>query len=188
MGAGVEQQPSEKESLEKEIGHIEQEARMVLPGIQALFGFQLIAVFNQRFGALGAGLQHLHLAALLCTSVATLCVLTPAAYHRLAEPGRLSERLSRIGSRALSFGMMPLMVGICLDLHVIARTLGLRPSVSAAISLGMLAAYGTAWFAFPLLNRSRAGPAAEERAEPAGRPLSPPRSRPPGPEAPRRRA
>ncbi|TLG71825.1 hypothetical protein [Methylocystis sp. B8] len=26
-----------------------EEARMVLPGIQALFGFQLIAVFNNRF-------------------------------------------------------------------------------------------------------------------------------------------
>jgi hypothetical protein len=26
-----------------------EEARMVLPGIQALFGFQLIAVFNERF-------------------------------------------------------------------------------------------------------------------------------------------
>jgi hypothetical protein len=25
------------------------EARMVIPGIQALFGFQLIAVFNERF-------------------------------------------------------------------------------------------------------------------------------------------
>ena len=25
------------------------EARMILPGVQALFGFQLIAVFNQRF-------------------------------------------------------------------------------------------------------------------------------------------
>jgi hypothetical protein len=28
------------------------EARMVLPGIQALFGFQLIAVFNERFAQL----------------------------------------------------------------------------------------------------------------------------------------
>ena len=37
------------ESLETEVEQILEEARMVLPGIQALFGFQLIAVFNQRF-------------------------------------------------------------------------------------------------------------------------------------------
>ena len=39
------------------------EARMVLPGIQALFGFQLIAVFNERFRSLPQFEQTLHYAA-----------------------------------------------------------------------------------------------------------------------------
>ena len=39
----------EHESLGEEAKHVLEEARMVLPGIQALFGFQLVAVFNQRF-------------------------------------------------------------------------------------------------------------------------------------------
>ena len=39
-----------RESLE-EATHATDEARMVLPGVQgAILGFQLIAVFNQRFG------------------------------------------------------------------------------------------------------------------------------------------
>ncbi len=33
-------------SLEEEARHILEEARMVIPGIHALFGFQLVAVFN----------------------------------------------------------------------------------------------------------------------------------------------
>src|ERR1700694_2515161 len=37
------------ESLDAEARYTIEEARMVLPGIQAIFGFQLIAVFNQRF-------------------------------------------------------------------------------------------------------------------------------------------
>ena len=37
------------ETLEEEATHATDEARMVLPGIQAILGFQLIAVFNQRF-------------------------------------------------------------------------------------------------------------------------------------------
>ena len=35
-------------SLEEETRTTIEEARMVLPGIQAFFGFQLIAVFNNR--------------------------------------------------------------------------------------------------------------------------------------------
>jgi hypothetical protein len=34
------------EPLDQEANHILEESRMVLPGIQALFGFQLIAIYN----------------------------------------------------------------------------------------------------------------------------------------------
>ena len=47
-----------------------EECRMVLPGIQALFGFQLIAVFNEGFSdKLTPGEQKLHLAAIISTVV-----------------------------------------------------------------------------------------------------------------------
>jgi hypothetical protein len=38
-----------KQDLETESDSIEQEARMIVPGIQALFGFQVIAVSNETF-------------------------------------------------------------------------------------------------------------------------------------------
>ena len=37
------------ESLSDSVTHMLEECRMVLPGIQALFGFQLVAVFNSTF-------------------------------------------------------------------------------------------------------------------------------------------
>ncbi len=40
---------AEELSLDSAVRHILEECRMVLPGIQALFGFQLIAVFNEGF-------------------------------------------------------------------------------------------------------------------------------------------
>lgn len=52
-----------KESLEEEGTHATDEARMILPGVQAILGFQLIAVFNQRFQELTEGRQFLHPAA-----------------------------------------------------------------------------------------------------------------------------
>jgi hypothetical protein len=47
-----------------------EEARIVVPGIQALFGFQLIAVFNYRFEEVfGPVAQRLHLAALVLVAL-----------------------------------------------------------------------------------------------------------------------
>jgi hypothetical protein len=40
---------AQRESRSDIVSHLLEECRMVLPGIQALFGFQLVAVFNQSF-------------------------------------------------------------------------------------------------------------------------------------------
>ena len=40
---------SDGNRIEKMARQAIEEARMVLPGIQALFGFQLVTVFNDRF-------------------------------------------------------------------------------------------------------------------------------------------
>ena len=53
---------------------------MVLPGIQALFGFQLIAVFNERFRQLSEGEQLIHFTAIMLVAIAIALIMTPAAY------------------------------------------------------------------------------------------------------------
>ena len=63
-------QSVEKLELEDALTHLLEECRMVLPGVQALFGFQLIAVFSDGFFLrLAYPEQCLHLFAL--ASVAT---------------------------------------------------------------------------------------------------------------------
>ena len=69
-------------SLEEEIRTVIEEARMVLPGIQAFFGFQLIAVFNNRFQELTHTEQVFHLIALLLLAVSIALIMTPASYIR----------------------------------------------------------------------------------------------------------
>ena len=97
-----------RETLEEEATHATDEARMVLPGIQAILGFQLIAVFNQRFQDLSEGLQVLHLAAFLLLAVAMGLVMAPAAYHRQAERGCITRRFVDFTSRLLSLSLVPL--------------------------------------------------------------------------------
>src|SRR3954462_594518 len=100
--------------LDAAAAHLLEECRMVLPGIQALFGFQLIAVFNDGFSRhLAPWQQELHLASTILVAVAIALVMAPASIHRHAERGMASDRFLRVGSRLLLAAMMPLGIGIC---------------------------------------------------------------------------
>lgn len=111
-----------KENLPELVSHLLEECRMVLPGIQALFGFQLVAVFNQAFWEKLNGVeQFIHLGAVALVVIAIALVMTPAAYHRQAERDGVSEQFVVLSSRVLLWSMVPLVLAICLDFYVIAR-------------------------------------------------------------------
>src|SRR5207244_6072194 len=85
------------------------ECRMVLPGIQALFGFQLIAVFNQRFAEdLPKSDQGLHLVAITLVAIAVALVMTPAAYHRHRGARVVTDTFVHVSSVLLVASMIPL--------------------------------------------------------------------------------
>jgi hypothetical protein len=136
--------------------HILEEARMVLPGIQALFGFQLIAVFNQRFSAdLPQAEQVVHLVALLLTAASAALIMTPAAYHRQAERGHLSAYFIDLASRLITLAMVPLMLGISLDAFVVARLILEDVAAAAIVALALFCLFSALWFVFPCLRARR---------------------------------
>src|SRR5688500_5494761 len=91
------------------------ECRMVLPGIQALFGFQMIAVFSDGFGRLSHTDQMRHLGAIVLIVVSIALVMAPAALHRHAELRRVTRSFIDLGSRLLLMAMLTLAVGVCVD-------------------------------------------------------------------------
>jgi len=124
---------------------------MVLPGIQALFGFQLIAVFNTGFGEkLTSGEQRLHLAAMLCEVVAVALVMAPAAAHRKREQGSVSRDFIELSSRLLLWSMIPLAGAISLDSYLVARIILGRVRPALAVGAGALAAFVVLWMLLPL--------------------------------------
>src|SRR5262249_10875554 len=130
-GKGV----TENISLDASAGHLLEECRMVLPGIQALFGFQLIAVFNQSSDEkLSHGAQMVHLLALVLTALAMALVMTPAALHRMSEPKSVRERFVWMASKMVLVGMVPLAIGVGLDAYVVASIV--TESTGAAIVIG----------------------------------------------------
>jgi len=148
---------TEELSLADATTHLLEECRMVLPGVQALFGFQLIAVFSSGFAErLTLTEQRLHLLALALVAVAGALVMTPAAYHRQRHPRQASARFLLIGSRLLLWAMMPLIAGIGLDFYLIARLiLGVR-SVSASLASLLMLLFAALWFGLPRIAEPRA--------------------------------
>src|SRR5205085_11145308 len=125
MDAGKDA-PPERQSLElfQAAELLLEEARMVLPGIQGLFGFQLIAVFSAHFQEqLGHGEQQLHLLAVTLIGVAIALIMTPPAIHRQSNPCEVRLDFIRLSTRLLLWSMPPLAVGLCIDFGLVARVI-----------------------------------------------------------------
>lgn len=137
-------------SLNDAATHVLEECRTVVPGMQAIFGFQLIAVFSEAFmEQLSPGERILHLAAIVLVTIAIVLVMAPAALHRQTEPGSVSERFITTSSRLLMASMAPLATGICLDVYVVARIIVGSRVVAGMIAAGLLGVFMVFWLLFP---------------------------------------
>lgn len=145
----------EPETLKEQMGRIIEEARMMLPGIQALFGFQTIAVFSERFEKLPLYAQDCHAAALALVVLAISLVMLPAAYHRLAEPGEVSRRAITVSSRAICSALAPLAGALALDVAVVLYMVTESSAASAGAGLAAFILLISVWFAYPLRARRR---------------------------------
>ncbi|HVZ38026.1 MAG TPA: DUF6328 family protein [Candidatus Kapabacteria bacterium] len=152
----------EELSLSDAASFLLDECRMVLPGIQALLGFQLIAVFSPGFDQkLSVPDQHIHLAAITLLAIAVALIMTPAAYNRHTGLREVTQTFIRVSTRLLLASMLPLAVGVCLDYYLIAKVL-LDGLPSALVASGLFALFMLLWFVLPrakglqrLLGRDR---------------------------------
>ena len=140
-------------SLTKAADMLIEECRMVLPGVQALFGFQLIAVFSERFDkALSAAEKLLHLGSIGLVGLAIALIMTPAAYHRVTAPDRISAHFIRLSTRLLMAGMPLLMVALTIDAYLVGRLVG-GTTVAAVTAALLLAAFICLWIVLPVASR-----------------------------------
>ena len=104
--AEKEQRVPEPTSLENKIKQVLTETRVVLPGAQALLGFQLTAMLTDAFDKLPKNLQYVHLGSLCLLAVSIVFLMSPAAFHRIVERGEDTERLYRFSSVMLLAAML----------------------------------------------------------------------------------
>jgi hypothetical protein len=139
-------------SLNDAATHVLEECRTVVRGMQALFGFQLIAVFRAAFTEqLSSAERTLHLAAIVLLTIAILLVMAPAALHRQTEPTSVSVRFITISSRQLMASMAPLAIGICLDVYLVARVIVRSRGLAGIVAVFLLGVFIVLWV---LLSRA----------------------------------
>jgi hypothetical protein len=147
--------PPQQTDLSKRVDHVLTEARVILPGAQALLGFQLVTVFMDAFDHLPASSRLIHLVSLCLIALTTLILLAPAARHRIVEKGEDTEPFQHYAGRALIIALIPLGLGCVGDLFVVTRkitgSLELALGLAAAMSLFL---FGL-WFGFTFWRRAR---------------------------------
>jgi hypothetical protein len=131
------------------------EARVILPGAQALFGFQLIVMLAPAFAELTDQAKLVHAGSLLCVVLTVVLLMAPAAIHRLSFAGENTVKMLRVGAALVTMALLPLSFGLAGDIYV-AVGHGLKSeALGAAAALLIFTLLLGVWYAWPLLVRAR---------------------------------
>lgn len=156
--------PEEKATpLETRIEQLLTEARVIIPGGQALLGFQFIATLTTAFAELPSSAQLIHVAALCAVALAVLLLMTPAALHRIGYGGEDSEDFFRIGSALVTLAAVPLAIGISADVYVVFVKVTQSTAAAVTAGLGALGVFVSVWLLYPVWKRRQAQPQTQHR-------------------------
>jgi hypothetical protein len=144
------EEESEELTLSQAATTLVDECRMVLPGVQAIFGFQLMVVFQEKFGEeLDKAYQCLHLAALVLVAIAAAVIMAPAAYHRMQGARHVTQRFIRVSSRLLLLALGPLALGLSLDVFLLGKLVLESDGIAMALGAFVFAVMIFMWYVFP---------------------------------------
>jgi len=155
--------------VDTKVKNVLTELRVVIPGVQALLGFQLAGVLTDAFAKLPTLSKDVHLASLGFLAVAAILMMTPAAYHRIAERGENTNHFERFASRVMLISMAPLALGIAGDVYVVFAKVTESGTTGWIAAGAVLAGFVGLWFGYTWLRRlTDHGQPAVERQRPRG--------------------
>ena len=146
---------SKGERLDRELGELLQELRVILPGVQVLLAFLLTAPFQQRFAAIPGSMRNAFFAAIVCATLATAFLIAPSAHHRMRWRAGDKERLVRIGNQMAIVGTVFLAAAIVLALYVVTDVL-FPTNLAVLTALGALVVFAGLWYVVPMVGAREA--------------------------------
>jgi antibiotic biosynthesis monooxygenase (ABM) superfamily enzyme len=151
-----EQEQDEKVPLKEKINELLTESRIVLPGAQALLGFQLAAYLTEGFDKLSVTARMVHTGSLICIALTMILLMTPAPLHRLGENGENTKRFDRLGVAFVLTALVPLSLGLAGELYVVLEKTLQEPRLAWMGAGIFVVASMLLWFVVPLVSRSSA--------------------------------
>ena len=146
--------PESETSLKTKIEQLLTEARVIIPGGQALLGFQFVATLTKAFENLPDEMKWLHAAALAAVALSVLLLMTPAALHRLAFHGEDDPQFFEIGRGLWSLLHFRSLSGFP-PTSPSWRTQSLKEAASLIFASRAAMVFLAAWYVYPLVARER---------------------------------
>jgi hypothetical protein len=154
------------ERLDRNLQELLSELRVVVTGVQVLFAFLLVVPFNVGFVHIGPFQRGVYFVTLLLAALAAVCMLGPAAHHRILFRCDDKEHIVFISNRLMITGLGFLALAMCGSLLLVATKLfGLETGVITVAVAAM--AFIAIWFVMPLLRKARLDAARPGSGEPA---------------------
>jgi hypothetical protein len=139
----------EAERLDRELIELLNELRVVMPGVQVLFGFLLTVPFQQGFHSIDAFQRDVYFATLLLTAAASAFLMSPSAFHRLTFRAGQKPYLVRFGTRQTIIGMV--LLALAMNGVLMLLTDILFHSLTVVITVACSATlFGWLWFGLAL--------------------------------------
>jgi hypothetical protein len=142
-------------NLETKIKLVLTEARVVLPGAQALLGFQFTAMLTDQFPKLPRESQLVHLGSLVAIAASIVLLMAPAAFHRIVERGEDTERVRDFSSVTMLWAMVPLALGIAGDFYVVVSKILDSTTIGVVLAGACLVFFYGLWFGLSFAVRAR---------------------------------
>jgi len=154
---------SHHERVNRELIELLTELRVVIPGVQLLFGFLLGLPFLARFDQLTTAERDVYFASFLCAAAATALLMAPSAYHRLRFRQHDKERMLFTSNRLVIAGTAFLAISLVGVIFVVTDVLYHSPLAAVATAV-MAGWFGWFWYGLPL-SRSLVAEPEEDRTK-----------------------
>ncbi|MET0602360.1 MAG: DUF6328 family protein [Baekduia sp.] len=145
----------EAERLDRELIELLNEVRVVMPGVQLLFGFLLTVPFQQRFETIDAFQRDVYFVTLLLVAASSAFLMGPSAFHRLTFREGQKPYLVKLGTRQTIVGMALLALAMNGVLLLLTDLLFHTTTVAIVVA-AMAGLFGWLWFGLALWRRTSA--------------------------------
>jgi hypothetical protein len=137
---------------DEDLTDLQQELRILLPGVQTLTAFLIILPFSPGFERLDQNERWIYLATFVCSISSLILFTAPAAQHRVERPLRNRVRFKELANRLIMIGLVPLSLALVLVAELVVSEVG---GTTAGIGAAAVSAVliGLTWWLIPLSRR-----------------------------------